>query len=273
MEQACSGGWIPVFFGSHLISPSVVSGCHGSSTEVRRFGGMGINSSASKIFPYAQDTCERYGMRRISIVPTVVAMLLAIGVSAVVMAPAAAQAGEKATPAPTKSYMEPHLSIGVFAPPPAPIGADGVRLEGSWRGPWTWKNVHSNKCMDILGASTAPEARAVQYTCVYGGVSQQWFLWLVTETTFNNSYYIGNAHSGQCLTPLSSARGAELVQTYCVNGASQDWWTPIDSYRTWRNDYTGYLIEVDRASSSNFARIVQWSGHDYTHQQWELWDV
>lgn len=212
-------------------------------------------------------------MRKVSMMPMVTAFLVYIGVSAAVVTPAAAQADDNATPASAMSYVEPYLSTGVLTPPPVPVGADGNRLKGSWIGPWTWKNVHSNKCMDILGASTAPEARAVQYTCVYGGVSQQWFLWLVTETSFNNSYYIGNAHSGQCLTPLNTARGAELVQTHCVGGASQDWWTAIDSYRTWRNDYTNYWVEVDRASSSNFARIVQWSGHDYTHQQWELWDV
>jgi hypothetical protein len=215
-------------------------------------------------------------MRRISVTVVVIASLISSGVGTVAVTPAAAQ-GDMRTSAPQVSYMEPRLNEGAVAPPAPPVGADGVRLEGSWVGPFTFVNVHSGKCMDILGASMALEARAVQYTCVPGGVSQQWFIWLVTELQFRNSYYIGNAHSGQCLTPLSGARGVEVVQTLCVNGASQDWWVENSGNpewdRNWENDYSGFYLEVAGASTSNFAGIVQWTYHGRAHQEWELWDV
>ncbi|MGP3915180.1 RICIN domain-containing protein [Nonomuraea sp. 10N515B] len=63
-------------------------------------------------------------------------------------------------------------------------------------------NLHSGKCLEILGWSTADWAEAGQWTC-HGGNNQQW----------NYSYTTGliqNVHSGKCLEILgwSTADGA-----------------------------------------------------------------
>ncbi|MEU4327613.1 RICIN domain-containing protein [Nonomuraea dietziae] len=78
-------------------------------------------------------------------------------------------------------------------------------------------NLHSGKCLEILGYSTADWAEAGQWTC-HGGNNQQW----------NYSYTTGliqNVHSGKCLEILgwSTAEGAVAGQWTCHGGNNQRW--------------------------------------------------
>lgn len=213
-------------------------------------------------------------LRRKPSVVGVATMLLALLVAGVPNAPAASGTPATALPVGLEALgLERAEATGDDAPPPPPVGADGVRLEGSWDGPWTFRNNSSNKCMDILGASKADGAKAVQYTCVPGGESQKWYLWLVIETLGANGYRIGNSYSGKCLIPINSQRGGEVVQWPCSNAENRIWWTDNSRFDTWRNDVTGYYLEVAGASASNFARIVSWSWHGRAHQRWALWDA
>lgn len=220
-----------------------------------------------------KSTHRSHGKRVAAAVAGLVTLALGL-LSGGMSAPAASATPETVVVAGMEMVQVP--DSGDSTPPPPPVGSDGVRLAGSWEGPWTFRNDNSNRCMDILGASKAEGARAVQYTCVPGGVSQKWYLWVVVETLASNGYYIGNANSGKCVTPHSIHRGGEVLQWTCSGAESQIWWTPntsADSYKTWRNDLTGYYLEVQGGSLSNFAKIVSWTWHGRAHQRWTLWDA
>lgn len=81
-------------------------------------------------------------------------------------------------------------------------------------------NVHSSKCLEIYGFSTAQGAAATQYTC-NGGANQLWTRTAAADGTAT----FRNVHSGQCLEVYghSTATAAALVQYTCNGGANQRW--------------------------------------------------
>lgn len=154
-------------------------------------------------------------------------------------------------------------------PPPPPIDSNGVRLKGSWQGPYTFRNLNSDKCLDILGASQAPDAPAVQYTCVAGGVSQMWWTYFL-EGDGSVAYQLyGNAYSQMCLAPgYPWAPNAPVVQvSVCSDQPLLTWiWSSASDIR--RNEDTQYCFETQGGSKANFAPIVLWHCHGQAHQQW-----
>lgn len=81
--------------------------------------------------------------------------------------------------------------------------------------------VHSGKCLDVSGASTADGAAVIQYTCG-SGTNQQWQLRPV-----GGSSQLVARHSGRCLDlpGFSTANGTRLTQYSCNGGTNQLWST------------------------------------------------
>jgi hypothetical protein len=85
---------------------------------------------------------------------------------------------------------------------------------------------HSGKCMDVAGASTSNGAKVHQWTC-HNGANQQWdvhFPSVGSPVPPNRRYIIRNRHSGKCLEPAYSGKGAPLRQWTC-NGSLKQLWT------------------------------------------------
>ncbi|MFI9570782.1 RICIN domain-containing protein [Microbispora rosea] len=78
------------------------------------------------------------------------------------------------------------------------------------------RNQHSGKCLTVLGASKAENAKVVQFTCDYTfPFNEQWYL--VDLSPADGYYHIVNRNSNKCLTVLgaSGANNASAVQFTC----------------------------------------------------------
>lgn len=193
------------------------------------------------------------GIRRILTI-TAAAALLAAGLSGT--ATAAAQ-------------LVPVAGADVPLPPP-PLTKDGVQAQGSWIGPYTYRNLNSGKCLDVRGASKDSGAQAVQYRCIAGRTSQMWYLWHTEGDGSIDFHLIGNGNSGKCLEPIPSAtRGAPLLQYDCYLGLDNQVWYNTSTYpNVQTNDASHYCMEVQGGSLADLTKIVQWDCHRRAHQTW-----
>lgn len=94
------------------------------------------------------------------------------------------------------------------SPSPSPASADSLVVR------------HSNKCLDVEGASTADGAPVMQSTC-QGKASQQWRLLLL-----GNGYSeIRAGQSDKCLdvAEASTDDGALVILFPCEGSANQQW--------------------------------------------------
>jgi hypothetical protein len=82
------------------------------------------------------------------------------------------------------------------------------------------QSVHSGKCLDVTGASTADGAAVIQYTC--HDRANQVFTW---RSTGDGYAQMVNLNSGKCLTVVnaSTAAGAALEQRTCSGATSMQW--------------------------------------------------
>ena len=90
---------------------------------------------------------------------------------------------------------------------------------------------HSGKCIDVSGASLAPLAGIIQYTC-HGGDNQRFILMRKED----GSYLIVAKHSGMCLDVQGASLGAvQLIQYPCHGGGNQRFNLP-----PFFSDWVGY---------------------------------
>jgi hypothetical protein len=78
--------------------------------------------------------------------------------------------------------------------------------------------LHTGKCLTVQNASTANNARVIQYDCVDNGVANE--VWEPVHVQISGQYlgmYWQNLNSGKCLTVLNASRtnGAALIQYDC----------------------------------------------------------
>ena len=86
------------------------------------------------------------------------------------------------------------------------------------------KGVHSNKCMDIDGASTQNGANVQIWSCLGNGAQQFKF-----EDMGGGWYRIRNVNSGKCLDVYnwSTSAGGDVRQWDCHTGNNQQWTVEI----------------------------------------------
>ncbi|GAA4837394.1 ThuA domain-containing protein [Kitasatospora terrestris] len=138
---------------------------------------------------------------------------------------------------------------------------------------YTLTSVASNKVADVAGASTADDAKVVQWPAA-GSANQKWKL----TDTGDGTYTLTAAHSGKCLDiPAggTATNGTKLDQTTCTGGANQKWDLrpagPLDqdTYLL-TSAASGKCLDVPGATLTSGTQLQQWSCSGNPAQQWKL---
>jgi hypothetical protein len=142
-------------------------------------------------------------------------------------------------------------AAAVVASPASPsVAASGVTKFG---------NLHSGRCLEVLGARTDDFAPVGQFDC-HGGPGQQW--------GYNTSTgVIQNINSGKCLGLLhgNTANGAAVVQLDCANNLQR--WV-LSSLGLVGNQQAGKCLEILGWRTDNSAPAALWECHGGNNQKW-----
>jgi hypothetical protein len=150
---------------------------------------------------------------------------------------------------------------------------DDPELEGSgqsstFAGVYTLQAVHSGKCADVLGGSTADGANVLQSDCD-ARASERWQLRDLGAET----YEVRSA-ADKCLdvTGGSLSDGANVLQWTCKGGANQKWKLVSAGGGAFnlRAVHSGKCLEVAGASTATGANIQQWTCSTGNHQKWQV---
>ncbi|NMO14529.1 cellulase family glycosylhydrolase [Pyxidicoccus fallax] len=123
---------------------------------------------------------------------------------------------------------------------------------------------HSNKCVDVPAASTAPGTGLNQWDCV-AGAPEQSFQFVGTGDGF---YQIKPPYSGLCLDSGSAANGTIVRQQTCGGATSQKWKVQPKGngvYAITTANGTSCL-DIARISSDNGAEVTVWQCVDGANQ-------
>lgn len=128
---------------------------------------------------------------------------------------------------------------------------------------------HSNKNLDVAGASTADGARVIQWPA-NGGANQRW-KFIPTSTA--GVYNIIVSHSGKLLDVegASTANGARVIQ-WPANGGRNQQWRVVPSGSGFRitAEHSGKLLDIEGASVQDGAPALQWPANGGNNQLWRL---
>lgn len=145
-----------------------------------------------------------------------------------------------------------------------PVGAKRG-LEGAYR----ITSVHSNKSLDVAGASQS-EGANVQQWGYGGGANQQWNL----LNTGNGYYKLQARHSHQMLdVAWASVDNGANVQQAIDNGNDAQLFAVIDTGNNEfaiRNKHSGKTLDVGGWSGSDGGNILQWAYHGGANQKWRF---
>ncbi|MFZ4655913.1 MAG: S8 family serine peptidase [Caldilineaceae bacterium] len=138
----------------------------------------------------------------------------------------------------------------------------------TFNGNYLVKAVHSNKCADVDGASTANQANISQGSC-----SGQGHIWTITPTS-DGAYTLKALHSGKCMEVASSstANGANVRQNSCTGSANQKWRIEFvggDGYKLIAV-HSGQALKVWNGATTDGTNIAQWPYYGAAFQHWLL---
>ena len=126
---------------------------------------------------------------------------------------------------------------------------------------------HSQKCLDVNGASVDDGAPVIQWQC-HGGENQQWRI----EAAADGYSRIIARHSGKCLdvNGASLDDGASAIQWQCHGGENQQWRIEAasDGYSRVIARHSGKCLDVNGASLDDGASVIQWQCHGGENQRW-----
>jgi len=139
--------------------------------------------------------------------------------------------------------------------------------------------MHSNKCLDVAGGTTATAngTRIQQWSCL--GANQTNQIWRLIPV--GNAFQVVAAHSGKCLDvtggPSATGNGVSLQQWQCL-GASQtnQLWrlVPVGSRFQLVAVHSGKCLDVagGTGATGNGVNLQQWQclGAGQTNQLWDL---
>jgi hypothetical protein len=134
---------------------------------------------------------------------------------------------------------------------------------------------HSNKVMEVAGASTNNGAN-IQQNTYNGGTHQQWDINPLPSTLGGDySYFsIRPAHSGKStdINNFSLDDGGNVMQWENTGAANQQWFLEYIS-NGWfnvRSRWSGKSLDVAGVSTADGANIHQWAGTGALNQQWRF---
>lgn len=133
---------------------------------------------------------------------------------------------------------------------------------------YEFRAAHSDKCLDVRGASLDDQALVQQYGCT-SGLNQRWW---VTEQS-DRSTIIRAAHSGKCLDVqgASLANQALVQQFTCHGGLNQRWWIYFnnDGTTTIISVLSGKCLDIRDASLADRAVAQQFTCRGTTNQRFK----
>jgi hypothetical protein len=160
------------------------------------------------------------------------------------------------------------LVAGLLAASPAARAAPDP---GSGTPTYWIKNVKSNKCLNVAGASTANNAAVVHYTCQNTYTNDLWYLRYDSPGDY---VWIVNVNSGKCLNvPGASTANVAVVQYTCQNTYTNDRWYIESPHDTgWIvNENSNKCLNVADASTANNASVIQYPCQfTYVNDEWYL---
>ena len=134
---------------------------------------------------------------------------------------------------------------------------------------YTIVGVQSNKCVGVVDASTASNARLDIETC--NGTSSQRFR---PEAMGGGFFRLRNERSRLCADVLgvSLADGALVIQFACGTGQNQQWsFTDVASgAERITARHSGKVLDVTARATADGTLLEQWASNDGTNQQFTL---
>jgi uncharacterized membrane protein len=122
------------------------------------------------------------------------------------------------------------------------------------------KIAHSNKCLNVQGASTANSAKIVQYACSTTATNDKFKL--VPKGA--DTYWIQGVGSGKCFNVQSNstANSAPIIQYTCGTQANTLWWIDeVPDKPTFRlvSTSSGKCLDIKGNSTANSAALIQYT--------------
>jgi hypothetical protein len=137
-------------------------------------------------------------------------------------------------------------------------------------------NRYSGKALDVVGGSSADQAKVQQYT-IHGGGNQRWHLKMQSIATAPGLPYpyfaIIADHSGKCLdVPNGSMDDGVDIQQYTPHyGTNQSWiLIPREGDVVIMNLHSRKVLDVEGASLDDHANIQQFGYLGGLNQRWRL---
>lgn len=155
-----------------------------------------------------------------------------------------------------------------LSPPPAPVTRDGKRLPGVWVGPYTYRNAHSGKCLDVSSAGQG--AIVIQDQCWAGDTTQAWWKWEYMGDGFVSYSLLANSAANGCATGISERQA--LWITGCAETEPQTWYRTSDRLNEYINQMTHLCMEVGGWSTANGATVMSWDCLGNPNQIWFTYD-
>ncbi len=131
-------------------------------------------------------------------------------------------------------------------------------------------NHNSGLALDVNGESTVDGAGIIQWP-YHASANQQWRFVPVGS----GWYEVVNVNSGKALESPNTGQGTQLDQRTYSGAAAQQWQpgTAPGGYWTLVNRATGFLADVNGASTAQGAAVIGWPADAGTNQQWQLQQV
>jgi YVTN family beta-propeller protein len=127
--------------------------------------------------------------------------------------------------------------------------------------------LHSNKCVDIRGASMNDGGEAIQFNC--GSNANQQFNFV----RVNDLFQIQSVNSGKCLgvQNASLAAGANIVQLTCENKPHLLWKIEGEgAERQLRLNHSNMCMNVKDGSLLDQTPIIQWPCENGNNSKWRI---
>ncbi|MCG8915178.1 RICIN domain-containing protein [Actinokineospora sp. PR83] len=128
--------------------------------------------------------------------------------------------------------------------------------------------VHSEKCLDVLGANPGDDADIIQSTCD-GRVSQRFS----ATSAGNDTWLFSSRATGKCFQVAPAGHeGGDVVQRSCDGSPVQRWRVEGEAAHGHRivSDFTGLCLEVAYASPEDGAEVRQYPCHGQANQRFSF---
>jgi hypothetical protein len=133
---------------------------------------------------------------------------------------------------------------------------------------YTIVGVQSGKCVGVVDASTASNARLDIETCT--GTASQRFR---PEAMGGGFFRLRNERSGLCADVLgvSLNDGALVIQFACGTGQNQQWsFTDVGSAERLTARHSGKVLDVTAQGTGDGTLLEQWTSNNGTNQQFTV---